>query len=491
VEQHTDLRGWLSRVEEVGELETVRRADWELELGAIADEAFHITEGPAVMFDDIKDYAPGFRTLVNAVGSFRRIGLTLGIEPTNDAAALLELWRNKRKRMEKVAPRSVDTGPLMQNVQRGSDVDVTMFPAPLWHEQDGGRYLGTGCVVFTKDPSNGWVNLGCYRVMVHDRQHISVMTSPGRHATTHRKLWAEKGQPTPIAISFGHDPLLFVAAYTKMGWGQSEYEFAGAIKGRGIDVLSAPVTGLPVPAGSELVMEGFITDEMRPEGPFGEWLGYYASGSRPEQLIKVDGVYFRDDPVVLGQPPMKPPSGYDLATAFFRSADAWEQLEGAGLGGITKVWSHQLPGVHVVSIRQQYGGHAVQVGQVLAHCQAIGYLNRIVIVVDDDIDAADLTDVMWAVSTRADPDLDYHVDTNCWSSALDPLVSPEKRERGDFTNSRVIIDATRPYAWRGRFPAVNEVSPALQKQVREKWHETLERLRAAASTRPGPPSSGR
>jgi 4-hydroxy-3-polyprenylbenzoate decarboxylase len=100
-------------------------------------------------------------------------------------------------------------------------------------------------------------------------------------------------------------------------------------------------------------------------------------------------------------------------------------------------------------------------------------------VVDEDIDPSDLGEVMWAVCTRADPEQDYHVLTHGWSSALDPLLPPDKREKRDFTNSRVIIDATRPYSWRTEFPKVNAVSPALRAQVLEKWASTFEELRRA------------
>ena len=90
-----------------------------------------------------------------------------------------------------------------------------------------------------------------------------------------------------------------------------------------------------------------------------------------------------------------------------------------------------------------------------------------------------LGELMWAVATRADPERDYRIMTHGWSSALDPLLPPEKRAKRDFTNSRVIIDATRPYSWRNEFPLVNTVSPALRKQVLEKWASTFEDLRSA------------
>jgi 4-hydroxy-3-polyprenylbenzoate decarboxylase len=476
---YNDLREWMKLVDDLGELRTIRGAHWDLELGAIADEVFHMDPGPAVVFDDVPGYRSGFRNLVNCMGSFPRVAVTLGLEPTNNGLALLDAWRKKRATMTMTPAEPVATGPVMQNVQRGKEVDLSVFPTPKWHEDDGGRYLGTGCAVLTKHPDTDWINLGCYRVQVQDDQHVAVMTSPGKHGAIHRQLWAEKGEPMPIAVSIGQDPLLMVAAFGGQGWGECEYDFAGAVKGRAIEVIPGPVTGLPIPAAGDIVIEGFMLPEKRPEGPFGEWLGYYASGARPDNVIKIEGVYYQDDPIILGQPPMKPPSGYALANSFLRSADVWEQLLAAGLGGITGVWSHQLPGVVAVSMKPAYGGHAVQVGQVTSNCQAGAYLNRMVIVVDDDIDPSDLGELMWAVCTRADPEKDYHVTTNCWSSALDPLVSPEQRDKRDFTNSRVIIDATRPFSWRNEFPKVNAVSPTMRAEMLQKWGDVIEGLRVS------------
>jgi len=217
------------------------------------------------------------------------------------------------------------------------------------------------------------------------------------------------------------------------------------------------------------------------EGPFGEWLGYYASGARPEPVVRIQGVYYRDDPVILGQPPVKPPSGYQLATCFLRSADLWEQLEAAGLPGITGVWSHQVPGLYVVGIKQGFGGHAMQAAMLAAQCKTSAYLSRMIVVVDDDIDVSDLGEVMWAVCTRADPAKDYTIFSDCWSSPLDPLITPEDREQRNFVNSRVIINATRPYRWRHQFPKVNAVSPELRSQVLQKWEDAVAQMRRMAA----------
>jgi 4-hydroxy-3-polyprenylbenzoate decarboxylase len=132
-----------------------------------------------------------------------------------------------------------------------------------------------------------------------------------------------------------------------------------------------------------------------------------------------------------------------------------------------------VPGMLAVSIKQRYGGHAVQVGTLASEVQASAYLRRMVVVVDDDIDVTDMGELMWAVCTRADPAKDYHVNTNCWSSALDPLLTPEKREKKDFSNSRVVIDATRPFSWRDEFPKVNTVSRELREAILKKWGDAI------------------
>src|SRR5881398_1793286 len=144
-------------------------------------------------------------------------------------------------------PRIVKDGPVMENVMRGDDVDVLKFPSPQWHPLDGGRYLGTGVVDVLKDPDSDWVNLGTYRVMVHD---------------------AKRKEPCPILVVCGVDPLLFIALTLEVPQGVSEYDWAGGIRREPYDVITEPVTGLPMPASAEVVLAGFLHyDKKLPEGP--------------------------------------------------------------------------------------------------------------------------------------------------------------------------------------------------------------------------------
>jgi 4-hydroxy-3-polyprenylbenzoate decarboxylase len=127
-----------------------------------------------------------------------------------------------------------------------------------------------------------------------------------------------------------------------------------------------------------------------------------------------------------------------------------------------------------IAIEQRYAGHAVQVGHVASQCHVGAYAGKYVVVVDDDIDVSNLEEVVWAMITRSDPATSIDIIHNAWSTPLDPRIPPEQRAKGDMTNSRAIIDATRPYAWRDKFPPVNMPSPESARRAREKFSYLLD-----------------
>ena len=193
-----------------------------------------------------------------------------------------------------------------------------------------------------------------------------------------------------------------------------------------MQLINAPHTGLPVPATSEIIIEGEIPpNEVHPEGPFGEWTGYYAGGERDMPIIRVHSISYRNNPIVLGCLPGKPPNDNTYFRSPLRAAMIWDELERSGIPGITGVWSHEAGGgrlFNVVSIKQMYPGHSKQVGMAAASCPAGAYANRMVIVVDDDIDPTDTNEVLWALNTRADMIDDVDVMKRCRSTSLDPMA---------------------------------------------------------------------
>ncbi len=477
---YKDLRDWLEKVDEMGELRQVNGADWNLEIGAISQLAQLKRAGQkdhALLFDNIPGSPPGYRVLSNYFNSANRFALTVNLPLGLSELDYVKAWMEKYAPPPRIEPKYVTDGPVMENVLEGNDIDLIKFPTPKWYEGDGGRYIGTGGAVITTDPDEGWFNLGCYRVMLLDKNHVAVYISPGKQGRMHRDKFFSRGRPFPVAISVGHDPLIFIVASTEQPYGICEYEIAGGIKGEPIEVIKGPLTGLPIPARAEIVLEGECTaDNTTLEGPFGEWTGYYGSGAREEPVVTVKAVYHRNNPIIVGSPGLRAPKGQSVHTQVIRSALIKGEMERAGIPDVTGVWRLLEGGGYLltaVSIKQRYPGHARQAGLLALSCQAGAYCSKYVIVVDDDIDVTNLSHVIWAMSTRTDPVKDIDIVRRGWSTPLDPMISPEDREKGLFFTSRAVIDACRPYEWRDKFPPVVDISQELEEAMMDKWGDVI------------------
>jgi len=466
------LRDWIEEIERIGELKRVGNADWNLEIGAIADLYQEKMGLPALLFDKIKGYPQGYRILVNSLTSMRRIALSLGLSPEVKGVDLVKFWREYLLSFNLIPPKIVEKGPVLENFHQEDEINLLEFPASKWHELDGGRYLGTGCVVIMKDPDSDWVNLGVYRVQVFDQNTASVMISKGKQGSIILQKYWKRGEPCPVAISFGHDPLIFIAGGMEIPYGVGEYDVCGGVRGEPIEVIKGPITNLPIPATAEIVIEGEIPpDQSIDEGPFGEWTGYYAGGVRKQPIIKVKSVLHRNNPVILGAMPRKPPCDDTYYRGILRGGAVWVELEKAGIPGIKGVWANEAGGgrfMLTISIKQMYPGHAKQVGLIASQCHSGGYANRITIVVDDDIDPTNINEVIWALCTRTDPREDVEILKRCWSTTLDPMSYPSPQR---VLNSRMVIDACRPWERLNSFPSVVEPSPELKKKITEKWKD--------------------
>ncbi|GHJ41717.1 UbiD family decarboxylase [Streptomyces sp. TS71-3] len=478
LEDINDLRGWLALADKLGEVRTLSGAHWDKEIGAASEVNYKRPSPPALLFDDIVDYRPGQRVLTASMAASRRLGMTLRLGTDLDDRALVEALRTKPGEWVANAPdypvREVPTGPVRENVLRDGDVDLLDFPVPQWHEADGGRYIGTGCAVFTTDPETGVVNAGAYRMQVQNEgRAASINIEAGKHGAAHVREWFAREGRAPVTASLGHDPLLLVVAGTEVPGGVSELEYAGAVLGRPVDVIRGEVTGLPIPATSELAVEGWLRPERREqEGPFGEWTGYYSGGIEPVLTLDVERVYHRNDPILLGAPPGKPPHDYSYMRSVMKSAMIQDALVRTGLPGVAGVWAHEAGGgrqLLAVAIRQQYAGHARQAGYLASQLPAAAYMNKFVVVVDEDVDPRSLNDVVWAMCTRTDPADDIETMRRTWGSRVDPL---KERDMPPF-NTRAVIDACRPWTRLGQFPAVAEASRELLDRVTRRWPDVL------------------
>ena len=469
---YRDLREFITLVDKLQSLRRIEGADAHFEIGAITELAAGMPGSPALLFDAIKEFPRGRRIFTNAVTSPQRAALALGIDPALRPLDALKAWMEKRRTLAPHAPAPVPDAAFLQNSLTGDAVDLAQFPAPIWHRGDGGPFIGSGSIVVMRDPDSGWINASIYRIQVQGPRSVTVQFDhAGRHgAIIARKYW-EQGRPCPLAVVAGEDPALFIAGFEYLPAGQSEYEFAGAIKGAPVEVHPGPQTGLPLPAHAEIVLEGHLlpmSDKTLPEGPFGEFTGYYAAEARPAPVMQVTGVFHRNDPILLGSPPMKPPRfhfGLPL-----RAATIWQNLDAAGVTDVVGVWQHVSQLMTVVALRARYDGHAKRAALVAA---AHSYMARLVVVVDEDVDPSNLNDVMWAVATRCEPSEQVDVIRNAWSSALDPRIHPDAKLAGTTAHSKLIVEACRPFSWRDRFPPTSALSQEELRATEEKWGERL------------------
>jgi len=487
---YTDLRDWLKAVESRGELKHVTGADWDLEMSSIVELVYR--EGndpkPAILFDEIPGYPKGYRTLFGMLGSTWRIARALGLsEDRVDHISVVENWYKRTKELRPIPPKLVNSGPVLENTVTGEQIDVLKFPVPRFHELDRNRYFGTAHAVIQKDPDTGWVNLGTYRIMVVDCNHLALHATPGKHGNilTYEKYFA-RGHVMPVAIVIGLDPVLWwLSCQRDTPWGVSEYENAGAIKGEPIEVIEGQYTGLPFPAHAEIVVEGEChPGEFVDEGPFGEWHGYYANrglATVPEPLIRVKAIYYRDDPILTCSQPAVPPHTFTLMLAVADSVAIRRRLESFGIPGVKGVWSHYTGSgglFNVISIEQLYSGHARQVGLIASQYPA--EMGAYTVVVEEDIDPSNLEQVLWAMVTRARLDRSIQILPNCHTNNVHPAIPPDEKRTTEkakpLTAARVVIDACRDLSWKEDWYPVARISPELRAKIREKWMSVLSKL---------------
>ena len=465
-----DLRGWLNEVQKFGELAHIRGAHWDKEIGCISETLALREANDALLFDQIADYPPGFRVLTNVCMTHKRTALTMGIPQNLSSIEMVDAWRQRLKDVKPIPPVEVQSGPIQDNLMTGDDIDLFKFPAPVWHEKDKGRFLGVGCGVVTKDLDNGWVNVGTYRCQIFEKNQIGVGLQAGKHGTQMMEKYHKQGKPFPIAIVCGMDPALFLASCNPLTrWNESEYDFAGWIKGEAVEVLPGHTTGLPVPAGAEIVVEGEIPPPPQmthhTDGPFGEWGRTYKSGNPP--VMNVKSIMYRKDPIILGVLPqqMHIPEYFSIPVM---AAEIWNVLEYAGISGVKGVWFGLglcWPVFLVISLKQEYAGHAKQAAVTAASCRANTVGGLFVVVVDDDIDITNERDVLWAIGNRSNTD-NFSIIKGIQTKA--GTGSPKKGGE-HLVNDRVIIDACWPYNLRDQFPVIHKFSDQYKEELMKRY----------------------
>ena len=471
-----DLREWIDLVESHHGLARVRaEVDPVEELSAITLMAAQTPEAPALLFENLRDNPLGARVLSNMLGSSaRRYALTVGLNPDLSLPEMISASRALLGRT--LPPRWVDraTAPVNEVVLRGSDIDMTQFPVPKFWPADGGRYIGTGDITFTRDPASQRINAGVYRQMLHSADRIGLYCSPGKHGRLDREAWWEQGKPCEVVAAYGIDPALFMVGAQSYAFGESELDAAGGITGRPVELCEAETVSLPIPANAEIVIEGILEPgETMPEGPLGEFTGYYGNPRSPQPVIRVTALHYRARPIMTAAL-MAPYPACEIGAyyAIMRSAKIWSDLERFGVPGLCGVYAHPAAasgwGMLVVSVRQQYAGHVAQVLALAAQCPAAAYYTKWIIAVDDDVDPTDLNQVLWVMSTRCDPSADVDLLRNTLSTGLDPSKGPsDERPYG----SKALINACKPHRHMHLFQKLTALRRSTYDKAISRWSE--------------------
>ena len=198
-----DVRDIIDYADGIGELARINGADWNVEIGVLAEIFAHSNPGraPAVLFDNIKGYPAGMRIVSGLHNSCRRLAYAFGFPAADTPTPLVKAYRDRmREDFRLIPPVAVTDGPVLENIDRDQAVDLFKFPVPLIHAKDGGRYIGTYCVVIMRDPETGWVNLGTYRTVAHDRNSAGIWMSPGKHGRLIREKYFARKEPCPVLI---------------------------------------------------------------------------------------------------------------------------------------------------------------------------------------------------------------------------------------------------------------------------------------------------
>jgi UbiD family decarboxylase len=437
---YDDLRSFLTVLGEQGQLLHVTDEVLpEPDVAAAANAVSRLGEAaPALYFDNVNGFTDA-RIAMNVHGSWANHALALDLPKETGAE---EQVREFIQRWEKfpVAPEWRGDPPWSANTLAGSEVDIfRVLPLVRLNEGDGGFYIDKAAVV-SKDPddpeNSGKQNVGVYRIQVKGKTRLALQPVPMHDIAQHLRKAEERGEDLPVAIAIGNDPVISIVAATPMRYDENEYELAGALRGAPAPLAAAPLTGLPVPWGSEVVIEGVIEGRKREiEGPFGEFTGHY-SGGRRLPVIRIDRISYRTDPVFehlyLGMPWTE----IDYLIAANTCAPLYRQLKSdfPEVRAVNATYTHGL--VVIVSTASRYKGFARSVGtRVLSTPHGLGYAAT-VIVVDDDVDPFDLPQVMWALSTKMNPAHDLITLPNMPIMGLAPQVDAPGLV------DKLVIDAT-------------------------------------------------
>lgn len=429
-----DMRSWIRELEERDELFRIKKAvDPLTEMGAL----LYQSREKGLLFENLKGF-PGWRSLGMAPANIRHAAIAFG-------TSLEKLIPTVAGLMDRRLPcEMVESGPVKEIKKFGPEVDLTSLPLHQSGEKDAGPYITSGLTV-TKDPDTGRRNVSLHRLQLKGKNRTGALIVP-RHTFMNLRKYEAQGKAMPVATFIGHHPLYYMAAASTLAYGADEFELAGGFLGEPVKLVKCETVDLEVPFDAEIVLEGHIPANVREdEGPFAEFQDYYVAGMGKNPVVEWQCMTMRQDAIfkaiqngseVEGCVYHKVPIS---ATIFRRVRD---------VGGFVELKNVLvLPGIFgvVVQMTPRYWGEAKNV--LLAALSSEYFHPKVAIAVDEDVNIFSENDILWALSTRVNPQEDIMVIPGVRIHSMDPTA----REMGvvgqpswQRFGSKVLIDATKP-----------------------------------------------
>ena len=473
-----DVRALIAELERHGELKRVKaEVDADLEIAEIMRREMY-RNGPAILFEDVRGH--DMPILGNAFGSMKR--LEIGLEMTDFTEIgkrIVDMTRmhvpsglfGKLKKLPEISkmtavfPKSESKGPVSEIVSsRPSFDDIPILKS--W-PGDAGRFITLGLVA-TAHPETGVRNLGVFRMQVLDGTHALMHWQKHKRGAQHGEISRDRGEKVPAAVIIGGDPATVFSAIAPVPEGLDKYLFAGITRKEGISTVRCKTVDLDVPASAEIVMEGYVDpSDLRDEGPFGDHTGYYTPVEK-YPVFTLTGVMRRKDPVylttVVGKPVLEDAYIGKVIEQSFLPLIKMFHPEVTDFSMPAAGW---FQGLAVVSIKKRYPGQAKKVMMGLWGMGQLS-LTKTLIVVDEGVNVHEMNDVIWAVTTRADPARDTTIIHNAPTDTLDP-ASPLVN-----MGSKMGIDATQKTAEEGYSREVQQevkTDEATKELVDSRWAE--------------------
>ena len=477
---YTDLREFIKVLEKRGELKRITaEVDPVLEITELADRAVK-SGGPALLFENPK--GSEIPVLINAFAGMRKMELALDVDSLDSIAGRISEYLEmktpqglvgKLKMLPKLAemgsffPRETKTGPVKQVIKRDG---FSLFDYPIlqcW-PQDGGRFI-TLPLVFSKNPTTGKRNVGIYRMQVYDDRTTGMHWQTHKQGAEHyrRLLKEDKQERMEVAVAIGADPATMFSALLPLPPDLDEMLFAGFLRNKPVELVKCETVDLEVPANAEIVLEGYVTlGELRTEGPFGDHTGFY-SLEDDFPVFHITCVTQRENPIyattIVGPPPME---DYYMGKTIERVFLPLMRLQIPELVDINMPAEGIFHNMMIMSIRKSY---PLQARKAMSAVWGLGQamFTKCIVVVDDDVNVQDLSEVAWKVLNHIDPERDIQF-------VMGPIDQLDHSSRLPNYGSKMGIDATRKWPEEGftrPWPDVIEMDEDVKQRVDKIWRE--------------------